>query len=91
MDQHYRDALDWASGIIKGFESAYGLELLASTDWLIEAKGIEPTTEAIIGGLRAWPAGTQSSQRKARIFGADEVGTALEQLTSLGRIATHST
>ena len=87
MDQHYRDALDWASEIIKGFESAYGLELLASTDWLIKAKGIEPTTEAIMGGLRAWPAGTQSSQRKAGLFDPEEVGTALEQLTSVGRIA----
>lgn len=76
----YRAALDQASAVIEGFESPYGMELLATVDWLIHRQGVEPTVPALHEGLAHWPAGARASKRKQRLFDDRVLGLALERL-----------
>ena len=79
----YLPALEKTSAIIDGFESPFGMELLATVDWLIAREGCEPTAEAIEQGIRRWPAGTRWADRKARLFDRRSIGIALERLNSV--------
>jgi O-acetyl-ADP-ribose deacetylase (regulator of RNase III) len=76
----YLPALELTSQIIDGFESPYGLELLATVDWLINKENCEPTVSAIEMGIKQWPAGTKWANRKARLFDQRAIGIALERL-----------
>lgn len=76
----YLPALERTSEIIDGFESPFGMELLATVDWLIEKEQCEPNVEAIEDGIRHWPAGKKWATRKARIFDRRAIGIALERL-----------
>ena len=90
MEKPFRIVSDWVTRIVKGFESAFGLELLASTDWLVNVESIEPTVDKILEGLLQWPAGEQAGLRKARLFDEYEVRLALDHLGSVGPIAAGS-
>src|SRR5699024_11769004 len=48
-------ALKTAIDVIDGFESPYGMELLATVDWLITKERCEPTLGSIRAGLQRWP------------------------------------
>lgn len=61
--------LDLASG----FESAYGLELLATVHWLVTRRGLEDDSE-VARQVQGW------SPRKARMFTANHIEVALEAL-----------
>ena len=50
--------LEQTTALIDGFESPYGMELLATVDWLIAEEGCAPTLSALREGLHRWPAGT---------------------------------
>ncbi len=76
----YLSALEQTSKIIDGFESPFGMELLATVDWLVHKENCEPSVEAIEEGIRHWPAGEQWGARKARIFDQRAIGIALERL-----------
>ncbi len=78
--KQYLPALDLTSQIIDGFESPYGMELLATVDWLIAKEGCEPTVEAIETGIKQWPAGERWAERKAKLFDRRSIGIALERL-----------
>ena len=76
-------ALEVTSALLDGFESPFGMELLASVDWLLSRCGVEPSVAAVRDGLADWPAqeAEGAGQRKARLFDEQAVGIALERLT----------
>ncbi len=76
----YLHALEKTSEIIDGFESPFGMELLATVDWLIEKEHCEATVDGIEKGIKRWPAGEKWAARKASIFDQRAIGIALEQL-----------
>lgn len=75
----YRTALEETAALIDGFESPFGMELLATVDWLLAREGVEPTVPAVREGLRNWPA--NAGARKDRLFDDRALEIALERLT----------
>jgi O-acetyl-ADP-ribose deacetylase (regulator of RNase III) len=73
-------ALEKTARLIDGFESPYGMELLATVDWLLREGNIEPDTAALRDGLRHWPAGETWAQRKVKLFDEARLGLALKRL-----------
>src|SRR5699024_11865713 len=73
-------ALKTAIDVIDGFESPYGMELLATVDWLITKEGCEPTLGSIRAGLQRWPAGQKWAQRKQQMFDDRSLQMAVKQL-----------
>lgn len=74
-------ALEATARLIDGFESPFGMELLASVDWLLSREGVAPTVEAVRDGLKRWPA-AGAGARKSRLFDDRVIGIALERLTA---------
>ncbi len=66
--------------LAEGFESAYGMELLATVHWVVtrELATTSPDTESILAAIRGW------NDRKSRLFLAPHVEAAMRQLASLG-------
>lgn len=85
----YLVALERTTDLIDGFESPFGMELLATIHWLLHRAGVEPTVEAMMRGIKQWPGGPGSAARKARIFDARVVGLALERIISRAAAPTH--
>lgn len=76
----YTVALEATAALIDGFESPYGMELLATTDWLLTQDGIAPTIPAVREGLRSWRGGRDAAERKLRLFDDRSLGIALARL-----------
>lgn len=76
----YESALEYTSKLIDGFESPYGMELLATVDWLLFKEGIQPTVQAVREGLQHWPA--DAADRKTRLFDDRAIRIALDRLTA---------
>jgi len=75
----YLPALRRTTDMIEGFESPYGMELLATVDWLLTQEHVEPSLSAVRRGLRAWPSG---AERKQRVFRDDQpLRIAIEHLS----------
>ena len=68
-----RERIDRVLDLAAGFESAYGLELLATVHWLA-TQDVTVDDDALTEKVWEW------SPRKARMFTADHVRTALEAL-----------
>lgn len=77
----YIGALEATAALIDGFESPFGLELLASVDWLLIRENIHPDIGALREGLRRWPGGPSAAARKLRLFDDKALAIALERLT----------
>ena len=77
--KNYLPALQEACDLIDGFESPFGMELLATTDWLIST-GVEPNLESIKIALANWPAGKKWADRKQRIFKDRDIEFSLNNL-----------
>jgi len=77
----YLSALEETSALIDGFESPYGMELLATVDWLLVHGDVEPTVPSVREGLARWPH-EGGAERKARLFDERAVGIALDRLQS---------
>ncbi len=75
----YTIALKTACEVIDGFESPFGLELLATVDWLL-TDGYLASVEGIKTGLSKWPGGKSASDRKLRLFDDRSIALALERL-----------
>jgi len=75
-------ALELASRVIDGFESPFGMELLASVDWLLSREGVAPEVPALLDGLANWPADGASGagSRKSKVFDERSVRIALQRL-----------
>lgn len=80
----YVPALEEAAAAIDGFESPFGMELLATVDWLLFKEHVEPTVPALRDGLRHWQGGRNAAARKNRLFDDRVLGVALN------RIAAHA-
>jgi O-acetyl-ADP-ribose deacetylase (regulator of RNase III) len=66
-------------GLIEGFESAYALELLATTHWVVtHSSGDAEDDEDVVHAVRGW------SKRKDRLFAPDHIRTALRVLRERG-------
>lgn len=74
--------LDAAGELIDGFESPFGMELLASVDWLLCREQVSPNVPALLEALARWPAeqAQGAGQRKSRLFDERVVGIALGRL-----------
>lgn len=83
----YRQALESAAMLIDGFESPFGMELLATVDWLLTRENIEPNVPALRKGLRSWRGGEDAALRKDRIFNDRSLGIALDRLTKTSTLA----
>jgi len=79
----YESALEETSRLIEGFETPYGLELLATVDWLLE-HDCEPSLKSIKKGLDSWPGGSGSAARKMSLFDDRVLQIALDRLVSTG-------
>ena len=77
----YRQALEFTEALIDGFESPFGMELLATVDWLLVREGVAPNVPALRTGLRHWRGGPDAAARKDRIFDDRALGIALKRLT----------
>lgn len=77
-------ALKEATDLIDGFQSPFGMELLATCDWLIFHGKAEATVESLRNGLHEWPSESWAATRKARIFGDDVLEVALQRLVDAG-------
>ncbi len=78
----YLPALEETTRLIDGFESPFGMELLATVDWLMVREGAEPTLAGIRQGLHRWPY-QGAAERKLRLFDDRAIGIALERLAGL--------
>ena len=76
----YVPALERATGVIDGFESPLGMELLATVDWLLTESKVEPTKPAIKAALRQWPGGKTAAARKLKLFDDRLLDLALARL-----------
>lgn len=77
-------ALELAAAVIDGFESPFGMELLASVDWLLTREQVAPVVPAVLKGLSDWPADEAdgAGKRKRELFDERSVRIALERLTA---------
>lgn len=78
--KEYAPALEATAALIDGFESPFGMELLATVDWLLAKEGVAPTVPAMREGLRHWRGGPDAAERKDRLFDDRALGIALERL-----------
>ncbi|WP_404386645.1 macro domain-containing protein [Knoellia locipacati] len=66
-----------------GFESAYGLELLATVHWVVRENPAQADDlDAVVDGVQRW------SSRKGRMFSRDHIETAWQSLRDRGWIRT---
>ena len=72
-DHETRDRIQRVSSLAEGFESAYGLELLATVHWVASHEVVASDDELV---QKVW----DWSPRKARMFTEDHVRIALETL-----------
>jgi len=79
----YLPALEQTSDLIDGFESPYGMELLATVDWLISVQCCPPELGAIRQGIAQWPAGPRWAQRKATLFNDRSLQIAIDRLVTM--------
>lgn len=78
--KEYAPALKATTDLIDGFESPFGMELLATVDWLLAKEGVAPTVPAVREGLRRWRGGPDAAERKDRLFDDGALSIALERL-----------
>jgi len=68
--------------LVEGYESAYGLELLASVHWMAVGKGNDDDLSNVTKSVQNW------SQRKQRMFTAQHIESAWQRLHDQGWLAT---
>jgi hypothetical protein len=71
LSQEERNRLNKVAELITGFESPYGLELLATIDYLIQENN---TFDATIIAEKLW------SERKRKMFSNEHIDTAISHL-----------
>ena len=68
--------------LVEGYESAYGLELLASVHWMAARKGNVDDLSGVTKRVQSW------SQRKRRMFTTQHIESAWHRLHDHGWLAT---
>lgn len=79
----YAQALDHTAALIDGFESPFGMDLLATVDWLLNKEGVPATVQDVRESLQHWPTGAAAC--KSRLFDERAIGIALERLVTQDR------
>jgi len=64
----FAEAIEETDALIDGFQSPLGMESLATVDWLLLNENTEPTLSGVKAGLKRWPDGHASAERKQRLF-----------------------
>lgn len=77
-DEHIEKCLTGVKELVEGFESPYGLELLASIHWLIHHDTIENEIEAICAAIASW------NERKKKVMQRKHIEIAYERLKNKG-------
>jgi len=77
----YLFALEAMTNLINGFESSFGLELLATVDWMMTRESVDPYVPNLREGLRHWRGDPNAAVRKLRLFDDYALEAALNQLT----------
>lgn len=75
----YLPALSLTDDFIDGFETPFGMELLATVDWLVE-EGSEATVEGVKASIKSWPTGHGAADRKLALFDDQMIEVALARL-----------
>ncbi len=81
--EKYASILEETANLIVGFESPYGMELLATVDWLLTRGEVEPRLADVRRGLERWPGGWDAARRKAQLFDDSDLSLALERIRSM--------
>ena len=76
----YLPALQATTELIDGLESPFGMELLATVDWLARNEKIDRNVEAVRAGLSKWPGDDAAKERKLGLFDERVIGIALQSL-----------
>lgn len=84
----YLQALESTSELIDGFESPFGMELLATVDWLLTKEAAPASVQGVRESLQNWRGGGKAAERKNRLFDDRALGIALERLTQRAVVAT---
>ena len=79
----YLNSLELTAYVIDGFESPFGLELLATVHWLTEHESISPNVAAIRSAMADWIGDRTAATRKLDLFDERLVSLALDRLVSL--------
>ena len=77
----YAGALEDTDTLIDGYQSPFGMELLATVDWLLDREGSTPDVPSLRRGLERWPGGAGAGQRKLRLFDERLLQLAVSRLT----------
>ena len=80
--KEYSQALERTAELIDGFESPFGMELLATVDWLLSQEGVSPTVPAVREALSHWEGEAGAATRKSKLFDDQALDIALTRLTS---------
>ena len=80
----YLVPLDRTSKLIDGFESPFGMELLATVDWLITKAGCAAAGPNVRDGLSKWPTSGAAVRRKQKLFNDRMIEIAVGRLTACG-------
>ena len=83
LPEQYLSALAKLDTVIEGFESPLGLELLATTHWLITHDNVEPKSQPVMDSIRAWAKNEDWGARKSRLFTPAMIDLAIGRVTSL--------
>jgi O-acetyl-ADP-ribose deacetylase (regulator of RNase III) len=78
----YLPAIEATTTLIDGFESPFGLELLATVDWQLAKEGVPSNVAALTASLHHWSGGTESAARKVRLFEDKAIDIALRRLAA---------
>lgn len=83
----YQPVMEKVDSLIDGFQSPFGLELLATVDWLLYREKCEPTVEDLRKGLANWKGPANAGKRKQRLFNDKVLDLALGRLKEAGLVA----
>lgn len=81
-DSDVKARLDRVAALIEGFESPYGMELLATTHWVISRAQRTLSDSEVVASVHSW------SNRKAHLFQQRHVSSALARLIEKGWVST---
>lgn len=81
-NDHITERIQRVLELVEGYESAYGLELLASVHWMAAHKGSADDLSRVTERVQNW------SQRKRRMFTAQHIESAWQRLHDHGWLAT---
>jgi hypothetical protein len=82
-DRDVKERLDRVAALIEGFESPYGMELLATTHWVVSRAATPLSDAEVTSTVHGW------SKRKAHLFHERHIAAAKARLVAKGWIASH--